>query len=66
MVAKMARTPKAERTGATAPEAAREIAEGVRLEARRGRVVLSGVGVTDALRRDLEAWLRSRTADVKH
>jgi hypothetical protein len=32
----------------------------VKIEARRGRVVLSGAGVTEALRQDLEAWLTAR------
>jgi ParB family chromosome partitioning protein len=41
-------------------ETAREIAEGIRMESRRGRLVLSGVGVTEALRRDLEEWLAAR------
>jgi ParB family chromosome partitioning protein len=41
-------------------ETAREIVQGVKLEARRGRVVLSGAGVTEALRRDLEEWLSAR------
>jgi ParB family chromosome partitioning protein len=41
-------------------EKPREIVKGVKLEARRGRVVLSGAGVTDALRQDLEAWLAAR------
>jgi ParB family chromosome partitioning protein len=39
---------------------AREIVKGVKIEARRGRVVLSGVGVTEALSRDLEEWLAGR------
>ena len=34
-----------------------EIAPGIMLEARKGRVVLSGTGITETLRRDLEAWL---------
>ncbi|MDG4649632.1 ParB N-terminal domain-containing protein [Roseibacterium sp. SDUM158017] len=38
----------------------REIANGLRIEVRRGRVVLSGAAVTDALCRDLEAWLAGR------
>ncbi len=38
-------------------EAPREIAKGVKIQARQGRVVLSGAGVTDTLQRDLEAWL---------
>jgi ParB family chromosome partitioning protein len=42
-------------------EKPREIVKGVKLEARRGRVVLSGAGVTDALRQDLEAWLTARS-----
>jgi hypothetical protein len=33
---------------------------GVTLEARKGRVVLSGKGVTEALQRDLKAWLAGR------
>jgi ParB family chromosome partitioning protein len=41
-------------------EKPREIAKGVKIEARRGRVVLSGAGVTEALRRDLEEWLSAR------
>jgi ParB family chromosome partitioning protein len=41
-------------------EGPREIAKGVRIEARRGRVVLSGAGVTEALRRELEEWLAAR------
>ncbi len=41
-------------------EKPREIIKGVKIEARRGRVVLSGAGVTEALREDLEAWLASR------
>src|SRR6056297_1478939 len=41
-------------------ETPREIVKGVKLEARRGRVVLSGVGVTEALSRDLEDWLTAR------
>lgn len=41
-------------------ETAREIVTGVKIEARRGRVVLSGAGVTEALRRDLEDWLTAR------
>lgn len=45
--------------GAAGPKAP-EIIPGVILEARKGRVVLSGEGVTDALRRDLEAWLARR------
>ena len=52
------------KTGSARPKRAdppREIARGVRIEARRGRVVLSGAGVTEALRRDLEAWLAART-----
>ncbi len=41
-------------------ETPREIVKGVKLEARRGRVVLSGAGVTEALSRDLEDWLAAR------
>jgi hypothetical protein len=41
-------------------EKPREIVKGVKIEARRGRVVLSGAGVTEALRRDLEDWLTAR------
>jgi ParB family chromosome partitioning protein len=41
-------------------ETAREIVKGVKIEARRGRVVLSGAGVTEALSRDLEDWLAAR------
>jgi ParB family chromosome partitioning protein len=41
-------------------EKSREIVKGVKIEARRGRVVLSGAGVTEALRQDLEDWLTSR------
>jgi ParB family chromosome partitioning protein len=51
------------KTGSKPPNRAekpREIVKGVKLEARRGRVVLSGAGVTDALRQDLEAWLSAR------
>jgi ParB family chromosome partitioning protein len=44
----------------TGPKNPREIVKGVKLEARRGRVVLSGAGVTEALRRDLEDWLTAR------
>jgi ParB family chromosome partitioning protein len=39
----------------------REITDGIRIEARRGRVVLSGSGVTDALQRELEEWLAARS-----
>jgi len=41
-------------------ETPREIVKGVKIEARRGRVVLSGAGVTEALSRDLEDWLTAR------
>jgi ParB family chromosome partitioning protein len=54
---------KAQRTGNKTQhsvEPPREIARGVKMEARRGRVVLSGAGVTEVLRRDLEDWLASR------
>jgi ParB family chromosome partitioning protein len=37
-----------------------EIASGIRMEAQKGRVVLSGVGVTDSLKRDLKKWLSER------
>ncbi len=37
-----------------------EIAPGIRLEARAGRLVLSGKGVTSALLRDLKDWIRQR------
>jgi ParB family chromosome partitioning protein len=39
---------------------AREVIRGVRIMAGQGRVVLSGRGVTEALRRDLEEWLLER------
>jgi hypothetical protein len=42
------------KTGSKPPvgaEKPREIVKGVKIEARRGRVVLSGAGVTEALRR---------------
>lgn len=45
--------------GAKGPEA-QEVAPGVRLEARKGRLVLSGKGVTDDLRTALTAWLAER------
>jgi ParB family chromosome partitioning protein len=51
------------KTGSKPPNRAekpREIVKGVKIEARRGRVVLSGAGVTDALRQELEAWLAAR------
>jgi ParB family chromosome partitioning protein len=38
-----------------------EIAPGVRIEAHNGKVILSGSGVTEAFRRDLEDWLAART-----
>jgi ParB family chromosome partitioning protein len=38
----------------------REIADGIRLETRKGRAVLSGAGVTEDLCRDLEDWLAAR------
>jgi len=44
-------------TSATRPP---EIIPGVVLEARKGRVVLSGDGVTDALQQELRAWLSRR------
>ena len=37
-----------------------EIAPGITLEAKSGRVVLSGKGVTPALRQALEEWLKTR------
>ncbi|WP_299740420.1 ParB N-terminal domain-containing protein [uncultured Roseobacter sp.] len=37
-----------------------EVVPGVQLEARKGRLVLTGQGVTEDLRRDLEAWLAQR------
>jgi ParB family chromosome partitioning protein len=40
----------------------REIVKGVRMEMRGTSVILSGAGVTEALRRDLEAWLQARSA----
>jgi ParB family chromosome partitioning protein len=46
--------------GKKATPKAAEIAPGVHLEARKGRVVLSGKGVTGALLRDLSAWLAKR------
>jgi len=46
----------ADTSGPRAPE----IIPGVVLEARKGRVVLSGKGVTDALQKDLAAWLVGR------
>jgi ParB family chromosome partitioning protein len=39
---------------------AREIARGIRMETRQGRVVLSGAGITDELKHDLEEWLACR------
>ena len=38
-----------------------ELIPGVTLDARKGRVVLRGAGVTPALQVDLEAWLRARS-----
>lgn len=46
---------------AEAPKAPREeVAPGVLLEARKGRLVLSGAGVTPDLQRDLRGWLAQR------
>jgi ParB family chromosome partitioning protein len=57
----LAEIPNRQSSGKTRrADAPREVAEGVRIESRRGRVVLSGAGVTDALRRDLETWLAAR------
>lgn len=41
----------------------RDVIAGVRLDAGKGRVVLSGKGVTPTLIEDLEAWLKARGAD---
>ncbi|MEL7154891.1 MAG: ParB N-terminal domain-containing protein [Pseudomonadota bacterium] len=40
-----------------------DVIAGVRLDAGKGRVVLSGKGVTPTLIEDLEAWLKARGAD---
>ncbi|MEJ6396199.1 ParB N-terminal domain-containing protein [Gymnodinialimonas sp. 2305UL16-5] len=37
-----------------------EVAPGIRLDGRKGKVVLSGPRVTEALQRDLVAWLAAR------
>ena len=38
----------------------REIAPGIELQSRDGALVLSGAGITDGFRAELEAWLRRR------
>lgn len=48
--------------GKAKPDAPREIAGNLKIQVQRGRVVLSGAGVTDRLQRDLEAWLVARAA----
>jgi ParB family transcriptional regulator, chromosome partitioning protein len=58
--AALTETPKPEPKPRDRVEHPREIVKGVRIEARRGRVVLSGAGVTETLRRDLEEWLAAR------
>jgi ParB family chromosome partitioning protein len=45
---------------ASVPNTPTEVIPGVTLDARKGRVVLSGKGVTEALQRDLKAWLAGR------
>lgn len=50
------------KTGKSKPNATREIAKNLKIQIQRGRVVLSGAGVTDRLQRDLEAWLVARAA----
>ena len=45
----------------TAPSTSPEIAPGIRLEAKAGRLVLSGKGVTPALRAALTEWLQSQS-----
>ncbi|MEM9580561.1 MAG: ParB N-terminal domain-containing protein [Pseudomonadota bacterium] len=54
---------KLERALRRGPEASpprQEVVAGVTLEARPGRMVLTGAGVTDDLRAALELWLKSR------
>lgn len=52
---------KALRKGAGGPTPqANEVQPGIRLEAKRGRVVLSGPGVTEDLGRKLAAWLAAQ------
>ena len=46
--------------GAKVKAAAAEVIPGVTLEARKGRVVLSGAGVTPALQKSLEGWLKAQ------
>lgn len=48
----------ARKKGKTDPP--REVARGIRMDVRRGRVVLSGAGVTETLKRELEEWLSAR------
>ncbi len=48
------------KTGATAKPALREVAAGIMFDAKKGRVVLSGKGVTAELTEALEAWLAKR------
>lgn len=50
------------RVGKAKPDTPREIAKDLKIQIQRGRVVLSGAGVTDGLQRDLEAWLVARAA----
>lgn len=45
---------------ASTPQAPREVASGIHLETYKGKIVLSGGGVTEALRQDLETWLATR------
>lgn len=49
--------------GKAKPDTPREIAKDLKIQIQRGRVVLSGAGVTDRLQRDLEAWLVARAAE---
>ncbi|MGZ2260317.1 ParB/RepB/Spo0J family partition protein [Roseobacter sp. A03A-229] len=48
------------RPGASTAPVRQEVAPGIALEARQGRLVLSGGGVTPELQRDLLAWLAAR------
>ncbi len=51
---------RALRKATEVPAPVPEVAPGIRLQARKGQLVLSGQGVTDELRRALEAWLAQR------
>jgi ParB family transcriptional regulator, chromosome partitioning protein len=51
---------KGSEAGTPASPKTTQVIPGVTLEARKGRVVLSGAGVTEALQRDLKAWLAGR------